>query len=91
MSVNYIATVGSTLGFGENIDNHRFVSWNFNATDENGNGFTINRIFAQTLFVTGGISPVKFVSPASRYQTSLQLTQNFGTINDAIISKSSIC
>jgi hypothetical protein len=39
MSVNDLATVGYTLGFGETIDNHRSVAWNGNATDKNGNGF----------------------------------------------------
>jgi hypothetical protein len=87
MSVNDLATVGYTLGFGENIDNHRSVSWNANATDKNGNGFTNNRVFAQNPSVTGTVSAVKFVSPASRYQTSIQPNQNTGTINDAITSK----
>ena len=88
MSVNDLATVGYTLGFGETIDNHRSVAWNGNATDKNGNGFTNNRIFSQTPSITGNpATAVKFVSPASRYQTSIQTTQNFGTINDAITSK----
>ena len=86
MSVNDLATVGHSLGFGETIDNHRSVVWNSNAT-ANGNGLTNNRIFAQTPSVTGGVSAVKFVSPAGRYQTSIQANQNNGTINDAITSK----
>ncbi len=47
MSVNDLATVGHALGFGETIDNYRFVVWNANATDKNGYGFTNNRVFAQ--------------------------------------------
>jgi hypothetical protein len=45
MSGNDLATVGYTLGFGENVDNHRSVAWNGNATDKNGNGFTNDRVF----------------------------------------------
>jgi hypothetical protein len=87
MSVNDLATQGYTLGFGENIDNYRSVAWNSNATDKNGNGFTNNRVFAQTPSVSGTVSAVKFVTPSSRYQTSIQGNQNTGTINDAITSK----
>ena len=87
MSVNDLATVGHTLGFGETIDNYRSVVWNSNATTANGNGFTNNRVFAQNGSVTGAVTAVKFASPGSRYQTTLQASQNNGTINDAITSK----
>ena len=88
MSVNDLATVGHTLGFGETIDNYRSIVWNSNATNANGNGLTNNRIFAQTPSLTGNpVTAVKFTSPASRYQTSIQPNQNTGTINDAITSK----
>jgi hypothetical protein len=90
MSVNDLATVGYTLGFGESIDNHRSVSWNGNATTKNGNGFTNNRIFAQTGSVgitSTTVNSVQFPPPASRYQTTTQAIQNTGTINDAITSK----
>ena len=87
MSVNDLATVGHSLGFGETIDNYRSIVWNANSTTANGNGLTNNRIFSQTPSVTGGVTAVKFVSPAGRYQTSIQVNQNTGTINDAITSK----
>ena len=87
MSVNDLATVGHSLGFGETIDNHRSIVWNANATNANGNGLTNNRIFAQTPSITGAVTAVKFVSPAGRYQTSIQANQNTGTINDGITSK----
>ena len=45
MSINDLDTIGYTLGFGENLDNPRSVVWNGNATDQNGNGFTNNKIF----------------------------------------------
>jgi hypothetical protein len=92
ISVNDLATVWYTLGFGDNIDDHRSVSWNANATTKNGNGFTNNRIFSQTGSVgitTTTVNSVQFPPPASRYQTTIQANQNTGTINDAIKSKSS--
>ena len=46
MSVNDLATVGHSLGFGETIDNHRSATWNAASAAKNGNGFTNNRIFA---------------------------------------------
>ena len=45
MSTNDLDTIGYTLGFGEKLDNPRSVVWNANATDQNGNGFTNNKIF----------------------------------------------
>ena len=90
MSVNDLATVGHSLGFGETIDNHRSATWNAASAAKNGNGFTNNRIFAQNpsfTFATPNVTNVKYVSPASRYQTSMQANQNTGTINDAITSK----
>ena len=45
MSTNDLDTIGYTLGFGEKLDNPRSVVWNGNATDQNGNGFTNNKIF----------------------------------------------
>ena len=87
MSLNDVSTVGHSFGFGETIDNYRSVVWNANSTTANGNGLTNNRIFAQVPSVTGAVSAVKFVSPAGRYQTSIQANQNTGTINDAITSK----
>ena len=87
MSVNDLATVGHSLGFGETIDNYRSVVWNGTTTTANGIGLTNNRIFAQTPSVTGAVTAVKFVTPGSRYQTSIQANQNTGTINDAITSK----
>ncbi len=87
---NIIATIGYTLGFGENIDNHRSVAWYAAATDKNGNGFTNNRVFAQNSsnsFLSPNVTGVKYVSPAGRYQTSMQANQNNGTVNDAITSK----
>jgi hypothetical protein len=80
MSVIDLATVGFTLGFGENVDNHRSVA-------KNGNGFTNNRVFAQNSSITGTVSSIKFVAPASRYQTSKQTNQNNGSVNDATTSK----
>ncbi len=76
MSVNDLATIGYTLGFGENVDNHRSVAWNAAATDKNGNGFTNNRVFAQNSsfsFSSPYVTGVKYVSPACRYQTSMQV------------------
>ena len=87
MSVNDLATVGHSLGFGETIDNYRSVVWNGTTATANGIGLTNNRIFAQTPSVTGAVTAVKFVTPGSRYQTSIQANQNTGTINDAITSK----
>jgi hypothetical protein len=90
MSVNDLATVGHSLGFGETIDNHRSATWNAASAAKNGNGFTNNRIFAQNpsfTFATPNVTNVKYVPPASRYQTSMQANQNTGTINDAITSK----
>ena len=90
MSVNDLATVGHSLGFGETIDNYRSVVWNGTTATANGIGLTNNRIFAQTpsfTFATPNVTGVKFVTPGSRYQTSIQANQNTGTINDAITSK----
>jgi hypothetical protein len=90
MSVNDLATIGYTLGFGENVDNHRSVAWNAAATTANGNGFTNNRVFGQNSsfsFSSPNVTGVKYVSPAGRYQTSMQANQNNGTVNDAITSK----
>ncbi len=87
MSVNDLATVGNSFGFDESIDNHRSVVWNSTITTAKGNGLTNNRILAQILSVTAAVTGVKFVSPASRYQTSTQANQNTGTINDDITSK----
>ena len=89
MSFHNVATVGHSFGFGETIDNHRSVVWIYGsaANNANGNIFTNNRIFSQTPSVTGAVSAVKFVSPAGRYQTSMQANQNTGSINDATTSK----
>ena len=87
MSVNDLATLGPTYGFGEVIDNPRSAVWNGNAVDKSGNGFTNNRIFAENGSVTGAVSAVAFSSPAHRYQTTCQTKQNAGTINDAVTSK----
>jgi hypothetical protein len=84
MLFNNLATVGET------IDNYCSVVWNANATNKNGNGFTNNRVFAQNAsytFSSPNVTGVKFVSPASRHQTSLQPTQNNGTVNNATIMK----
>jgi hypothetical protein len=45
MSTNDLATIGYTLGFGENIDNPRSAVWNGASTTANGCGFTNNKIF----------------------------------------------
>ena len=37
--------IGTTLRFGDDIDNHRSAIWNSNATKLNGNGFTNNEVF----------------------------------------------
>ncbi len=89
MSLHNVATVGHSFGFGETIDNHRSVVWIYGsaANNANGNIFTNNRIFSQTPSVTSAVSAVKFVSPAGRYQTSMQANQNTGSINDATTSK----
>ena len=87
MSVNDLATIGSTLGFGDNIDNPRSAVWNGNAATANGNGFANNRVFAENGSVVGTVTGVNFSAPAHRYQTTCQVKQNTGTINDAITSK----
>ena len=82
MSVNDLATIGSTYGFGDVVDNPRSVVWNGIATDKSGNGLTNNRIFAET-----AVSGTNASVPAHRYQTTCQAKQNTGTINDAVTSK----
>jgi hypothetical protein len=44
MSVNDLATVGHSLGFGETIDNYRSVVWNGTTATANGIGLTNNRM-----------------------------------------------
>ena len=88
MSVNDLATIGHTYGFGEVVDNPRSASWNAASTTANGNGFTNNRIFAENGATTGApVTNVAFSIPAHRYQTTCQVKQNTGTINDAVTSK----
>ena len=82
MSVNDLSTIGATYGFGEVIDNPRSASWNGTSTTANGNGFTNNRVFAEN-----AVSGTNASIPAHRYQTTCQVKQNTGTINDAITSK----
>ena len=82
MSVNDLATIGSTYGFGDVVDNPRSVVWNGIATDKSGNGLTNNRILAET-----AVSGTNASVPAHRYQTTCQAKQNTGTINDAVTSK----
>ena len=44
MSVNDLATIGYTLGFGDSVDNPRSAVWNGNSATANGQGFTNNKI-----------------------------------------------
>jgi hypothetical protein len=44
MSVNDLATIGYTLGFGDSVDNPRSAVWNGNSAAANGQGFTNNKI-----------------------------------------------
>ena len=44
MSVNDLATIGYTLGFGDCVDNPRSAVWNANSATANGQGFTNNKI-----------------------------------------------
>ena len=43
MSINDLATIGNTLGFGDTIDNPRSARW-FGATAAQGVGFTNNDV-----------------------------------------------
>ena len=76
MSVNDLATIGYTLGFGETLDNPRSVIWNANSTTTNGNGLTNNKPFLPNASVG-----------AYRLQGNIQTSQNKNTINDSISSK----
>ena len=91
MSFNDLGTIGYTQGFGENVDNHRSAVFNNAAAATascSGNGFTNNRIFAENGATTGApVTNVAFSIPAHRYQTTCQVKQNTGTINDAVTSK----
>ena len=81
MSISDLATIGYTLGFSDTLDNPRSVIWNSNLTNTNGNGFTNNRPFIPySSIVTGQ-------GAGARIQTSVQATQNKGTINDSISYK----
>ena len=91
MSLNDLATVGNTLGFGDNIDNFRSAIYNGNSVAVNGNGFTNNKVFVPNTSVTNvagnAVTAVVPQAPGHRYQTTCQAVQNTGCINDAITSK----
>ena len=84
MSVNDLKQMGYTLGFGDDLDNHRSIKYNAAmATADvayNGNGLTNNRIYGSTL-VNGYGSGTQTVFGA----------QNVGCVNTAMSQKSSRC
>ena len=84
MSVNDLKQMGHTLGFGDELDNHRSIKYNAAmATADvayNGNGLTNNRIFGSS--ITSGYG--------SNTQTVFG-AQNVGCVNTAMSQKSSRC
>jgi hypothetical protein len=75
MSVNDLATIGYTQGFGKNIDNYRSTVFNNAAAATascSGNGFTNNKIVSRN---------------GSRIGSTITSIQNSTAINDAITSK----
>jgi hypothetical protein len=75
MSVNDLATIGYTKGFGESVDNYRSTVFNNAAAVAascSGNGFTNNNVVAPN---------------GSRIGSTITSVQNSTAINDAITSK----
>ena len=71
MSINDLKTIGPTLGFSENLDNHLSVKWSVTGTDTitTGPGFTNNKPFITTAGTGRGFDQ----------QISIQAAQNTGT------------
>lgn len=75
MSVNDLATIGYTQGFGESVDNYRSTVFNNAAAATascSGNGFTNNKVVAAN---------------GSRTGSTITSVQNSTAVNDAITSK----
>lgn len=97
MSVNDLATMGHTLGFGETIDNPRSVIWGgAGGASTSGNGLTNNRPYAangaRNPFVFSGTLNSSAVNDAisSKIGRYIDLTNNANKINANILSEGNL-
>ena len=93
MSVNDLATIGYTLGFGECLDNPRSARW-AGATAAQGVGFTNNRVIGfqntgATLQnqINAGVANTGIQSKLNRFT---EITNNFNNIAPTILSATNL-